>query len=131
MSSVPPLTTYPLAELIAFARANVPFYRQAYADLPEGATLEQLPIIDQKRYWEAHTRDPREILSEPLTHGIVLNSGGSTGEPKFAYYNNEEWDSCVALQARALEGTGLADGDRVATFLASGFLFLCVVRLRA
>ena len=83
----------------------------------------------QKRYWEPHTRDPREILSEPLTHGIVLNSGGSTGEPKFAYYNNEEWDSCVALQARALEGTGLADGDRVANFFASGYLYFSFVLL--
>lgn len=129
MSFAPPLTTYPLAELIAFARANVPFYRQAYADLPADATLAQLPVIDQKRYWEAHTRDPREVLSEPLSHGIVLNSGGSTGEPKFAYYNNEEWDSSVALQARALEGTGLADGDRVANFFASGYLYFSFVLL--
>lgn len=127
MSSVPPLTTYSAEELVAFARANVPFYQQAYAGLPERATLAQLPVIEQKSYWEAHARDARELLSEPLTHGIVLNSGGSTGAPKFAYYNNEEWDSCVALEARAMEGTGLVDGDRVANFFASGYLYFSFI----
>lgn len=127
MPSAPPLTTYSPTELIAFARAHVPFYRRAYADLPEDATLAQVPVIDQKSYWEAHTRDAREILSEPLTHGTVLNSGGSTGAPKFAYYSNEEWDSGVSLEARALVGTGLADGDRVANFFASGYLYFSFI----
>ena len=123
MASVPLLTTYSLEELLDFAREHVPFYREAYAGLPEGPTLAQLPVIDQKSYWEAHARNPRELLSEPLRHGVVLNSGGSTGAPKFAYFNDEEWDSAVALEARALEGTGLTDGDRVANFFASGFLY--------
>ncbi len=129
MSNVPQITTYTPEELVAFARANVPFYRQICAGLPEGATLAQVPVVDQKSYWEAHTRNPRELLSEPLTHGAVLNSGGSTGEPKFAYYTNEEWDSSVALEARALEGTGLADGERVANFFASGFLYFSFILL--
>ncbi len=127
MSTVPPLTTYSPEELIAFARARVPFYERACAGLPDGATLAQIPVIDQESYWQAHTRDPRELLSEPLTHGAVLNSGGSTGAPKFAYYNNEEWDSSVALEARALVGTGLADGDRVGNFFASGYLYFSFI----
>ena len=127
MSPVPPLTTYLPDELVAFAREHVPFYRQAYAALPEGATLMQVPVIDQKSYWETHARDPRELLSGPPTRGVVLNSGGSTGAPKFAYYTDEEWDSCVALEARSLEGTGMADGDRVANFFASGYLYFSFI----
>ncbi len=123
MNSAPRLTTYSPEELLAFAREHVPFYRTAYAGLPAKLTLTDVPMVEQKSYWEAHSRDPRELLSEPVPLGLVLNSGGSTGEPKFAYFNDDEWDSAVALEARALEGTGLADGDRVANFFASGFLY--------
>ena len=127
MTSVPTLKTYSLEELVALARERVPFYRHAYVGLPEKPTLAALPVVDQKSYWEAHARDPRELLSEPAPHGLVLNSGGSTGEPKFAYFSDEEWDSAVALAARTLEGVGLADGDRVANFFASGFLYASFV----
>ena len=123
MSSAPRLTTYAPGELLAFAREHVPFYQRAYAGLPEELSLAQVPVIDQKDYWEAHRRDPLELLSGPLREGLVLNSGGSTGEPKFSYFSDAEWDSAVALEARALEGTGLSDGDRVANFFASGFLY--------
>ena len=127
MASVPQLTTYPLEELLAFAREHVPFYRSAYAGLPETLAFAHVPVLDQKSYWEAHGRDPRELLSEPLHHGVVLNSGGSTGEPKFAYFNDDEWDSAVALGARAIAATGLQDGDRVANFFAAGFLYASFV----
>ncbi len=123
MTSVPQLLTYGPEELLAFARERVPFYQKAYAGLPEKLTLADVPVIEQKPYWEAHQRSPRELLSEPLHDGLVLNSGGSTGEPKFSYFSNEEWDSAIALEAKALEGTGLADGDRVANFFASGYLY--------
>ncbi len=127
MSHVPRLVTYSPEELLALAREHVPFYQRAYADLPENLMLAQAPIIDQKSYWEAHTRDPRELLSEPLHDGVVLNSGGSTGEPKFSYFNNAEWDSGVALEARAIAATGVTTGDRVANFFASGFLYFSFI----
>ncbi len=123
MPSAPRLTTYAPEELLALARESVPFYRKAYQGLPDKLTLAEVPVVEQKSYWDAHARNPRELLSEPAPHGLVLNSGGSTGEPKFAYFSDEEWDSAVVLAARALEGTGLVDGDRVANFFASGFLY--------
>lgn len=129
MAFVPQLITYAPEELLAYAREHVPYYRKAYAGLPEKLTLAQVPVIDQDRYWEAHHRNPLELLSGPLHNGLVLNSGGSTGEPKFSYFGYEEWDSAVALEARALEGTDLSDGDRVANFFASGFLYSSFVLL--
>ena len=118
-----PITTYPLDEIIALARQNSPYFQQSYAHLPERPALTDLPVLDAKSYWEAHARHPREILtSEPLD-GAVLNTGGSTGLPKFSYYNDVEMDSAVALTARSMEGTGLRDGDQVANLFGAGYLY--------
>ena len=117
------LTTYTPEEIIAHARANAPFYRRLYDGLPEKSTLTDLPVIDQEEYWAAHLQDRQEVLTAPLHDGIVLNSGGTTGAPKYSYFSNEEWDSSIALSARAFGGTGLRDGDRVANLFATGNLY--------
>ena len=116
-------TTYPPEELIAHARANAPYYQRLYEGLPEQPTLTDLPVIDQEEYWAAHLHDRQEVLTGPLHDGIVLNSGGTTGAPKYSYFNDQEWDSSIALSARAFEGAGLRDGDRVANLFATGNLY--------
>ena len=121
--STPALKTYPLEELIAVARAKAPFYREAYAALTEKASLADLPVVDAKKFWEAHQRGLHEILTAPLSEGFVLNSGGSTGAPKWSYFNYEEADSAVALLTQALDRTILQDGDRVANLFAAGSLY--------
>ena len=118
-----PLTVYPLDEIVALARTQAPFYQRAYARLPARPSLVDLPLIDQKSYWEAHHRDAQEVLTEPQTNGFVLNSGGTTGAPKYSYANDEEWDSAIVLEAKALAGTGLRDGQRVANLFGSGHLY--------
>ena len=118
-----PIITYSLDELVALARRNAPFYQRFYADLPERPALTDLPVLDTTKFWEAHARSPREIVTGPLEGGIVLNSGGSTGAPKFSYFLDEEGDTSVALAARGLESTGLRDGDRVANLFATGYLY--------
>ena len=118
-----PIITYSLDELVALARRNAPFYQQFYAHLPEHPSLTDLPVLDTTKFWEAHARNPREILTGPLEGGVVLNSGGSTGAPKFSYFLDEEGDTSVALTARGLENAGLRDGDRVANLFAAGYLY--------
>ncbi len=118
-----PIITYSLDELVALARQGSPFYQQAYADLPERPALADLPVLNAANYWEAHSRDPRAVVTGPLEGGLVLNSGGSTGAPKFSYFRDDEANTAVALTARALENTGLRDGDRVANLFATGYLY--------
>ncbi len=126
--AAPKLTTYPLSEIVSLARARCPFYQRLYADLPAGEpTLGDLPTVDQDEFWRAHHRDRREVLTETPREGIVLNSGGTTGTPKFSYFNDAEWDSAVVMSARACEGAGLADGDRVANLFAAGSLYSSLI----
>ena len=118
-----PVTTYSLDELVALARRGAPFYQQFYSGLPEHPTLTDLPVLDTAKFWEAHKRSPLEIVTGPLEPGIVLNSGGSTGAPKYSYFRDEEVETAVALTARALEHAGLQERDRVANLFAAGYLY--------
>lgn len=112
-----------LLDLIRLARERAPFYEQLYRDLPADASLADLPIIDSAAYWAAHRAHRDHVLTGPLMDGVVLNSGGTTGMPKFSYFDDQEWDDTVALSARAFSCTGLQDGDRVANLFAVGDLY--------
>ena len=109
--------------LVAFARSNSPFYQRLYADQPSTPPFADLPVVDPVDYWQAHNRDRREVLTGPHTEGFVLNSGGTTGAPKYSYGTAQEWDAAVTLSARSFDAAGLRDGDRVATLFASGNLY--------
>ena len=117
------LSCFPVEELISLAREKSPFYRQLYAELPPQPSLRDLPVIDQEEFWQAHQQDRQSVLTGRQTDGIVLNSGGTTGAPKYSYFGDQEWDSIIALSARTFEAAGLQDGDRVANLFASGNLY--------
>ncbi len=118
-----PFTAYPLDEIISLARKESPFFRRLYAGLPDRPALTDLPVLDLTEYWAAHHADPRTVLTGTQERGLVLNSGGSTGSPKFSYCTYEEWDSAVALLVRSLDQSGLQAGDRVANLYASGYMY--------
>ncbi len=120
--AAPTLTTYSLSSIVEVARERCPFYRQLYAGLGSNPALPELPIVDSDAFWRAHHRNRLEVLTGPPLGGIVLNSGGTTGTPKFSYFNDEEWDSAVSLTAHAGEAAGVRDGDRIANLFAAGNL---------
>jgi phenylacetate-CoA ligase len=115
------LKTLTLSSLVALARASSPFYQKLYAHLPDNPSLADLPAVDQTEFWAAHQRDRREILTAPITDGIALASGGTTGAPKFSYLTEEEWNSIIEISVRSFEA-GLQDGDRVANLFIAGGL---------
>lgn len=112
-----------LREIIRVARQRAPFFERLYRDLPEQASLRDLPILDVADFWAAHREGREQVLTAPLLDGVVLNSGGTTGMPKFSYFNDREWEETVALSAHAFSCTGLQDGDRVANLFAVGDLY--------
>ncbi|MDX3762792.1 phenylacetate--CoA ligase family protein [Streptomyces sp. AK02-04a] len=112
------------AELISFVRKHSPFYRELYADLPDGVSeLAALPITDHTAYWNAHGMDKSHLLTGPHTEGLVFKSGGTTGSPKVAVYTRDEWRAMCRLFGTALPATGLRAGDRVANLFYAGELY--------
>ncbi len=75
---------YPLESIVSIARSLSPYYKELYADLPEtGWKLSDLPLVDQKKFWEYNTVDNNRLLTGEMSDGIIFKSGGTTGNPKF------------------------------------------------
>ena len=118
--------TLSFEELVAHARTHCPFYRDLYTRLganPATWQLTDLPVTDATAYWDAHTADRANVLAGPLREGIVIGSGGTTGAPKFVYYDDGDWDRGLVIATRGLETIGLKTGDRVANLFAAGEMY--------
>ncbi len=85
--------------------------------------LSKIPILK---------RSDLENNMPPLSHGLatkkthggyVTRSGGSTGTPKFSYYDAEDWESMIVHALRAFRAMGLTQEDRVANFMLAGDLY--------
>lgn len=113
-----------LPSLIAFARENSPFYGDLYRALPETVhAIEQLPVLSQQAFWEANRLEGGQLLTGAMHDGIVLKSGGTTGNPKFSVFSRTEWNVFVTAFSRGLALGGLQDGDRVANLFYVGELY--------
>lgn len=114
---------FDIDEIVSIARTKSPFYRALYTGLPSRAPFESLPLVDPTAFWKAHAEDRSNILTGPLVGGIVMNSGGTTGSPKFSYYTRSEYESGMETSALAFEATGLKDGQKVANLFPAGDLY--------
>lgn len=104
-----------LKEIIEHARTHSPYYRDLYSNI-SSTTLEELPVIDQAKFWNA------QVLTDK-PHGIVYKSGGSTGAPKYSYFTNEEWKAFTTAFGFGMSEGILKDGDRVANLFYAGDLY--------
>lgn len=121
------MNIYPLPTLVAVARSLSPFFRELYAELPQDFQLAELPVVDQKRYWDANTIRNNQLLTGPLQDGIVFKSGGTTGDPKFSVFNKTEWQSFTEAFGEALDAGGLKDSERIANIFYAGELYASFV----
>lgn len=134
------------AEIVAFARANSPYYRELYRDLPERIEdARSLPITDKKKLmarfddW-ATDRDvtleqARAFIDNPELIGerflgkyIVSTTSGTTGTPGIFIYDDRtmavvsaalfRWFSAWLTAADVLRL--LARGGRMSMLMATG-----------
>ena len=118
------MTVYSLQEIVSVARKNSPFYKKLYSSLPRDEyQLHDIPIVDQKEFWIANTIQDNQVLTGPMSDGIVFKSGGTTGSPKFSVYNKEEWAAFTTTFGRGMVAGGLKSGERVANIFYGGELY--------
>lgn len=118
----------PLTELVEFARAHSPFYKDLYDGLTGPFELTDLPIIDQPAFWAANTVVDNRIITGPQRGGIIFKTGGTTSAPRVSVYTREEWQEMARTFSTGLTAAGVRPGDRVANLyyageLYSGFIF--------
>ena len=119
-------STDAVRELVSFARKNSPYYRERYANLPEHVSeLNQIPVLDHQSFWTANTGLPPEnqVITGPLTDGVVFRMGGTTATPKASCVTREEFHQGAQSWAASLVRAGLQPGDRVGNLLYGGDLY--------
>jgi phenylacetate-CoA ligase len=119
-----------LREIVQYAVANSPYYREVIGDVAAGdMDLQRLPVLTKTRLMAAFDRivtDPRlrladaerhlagKLAAEPL-HGRyrIAASGGTTGELAVTAYDPSAWELAVASVLRALAIAGISAETRV------------------
>jgi len=142
-----------LTELIRYARANSPFYREAYRDLPDGiADLAALPVVNKRILMErfedwltdrsirrvdidAFLADRSHIGDRFRGRYAIWKSSGTTGEPGIYVHDAAAlavYDALIAVQlaslplaSRCVEGL-LFHGGRAALVAAIGDHFASI-----
>ena len=113
-----------LKHLVKIAREKSRFYRELYLDIDvEKFQLENLPVVDQEKFWQANSFENNQLLTRVIEDGIVLKSGGTTGHPKFSVYTKSEWEMFTKIFGEGLDQCNLQSGDRVANLFYSGELY--------
>lgn len=119
--------THPgLAPHLRFVAAHSPYYRALWGDAPARTTdtpLAALPLTDLDSYWHANTPLDSQVLTAAQADGPVFKSGGTTGNPKFSFFSNQDWQRFCADFGAGMRRGGLAPGERVANLFYGGQLY--------
>lgn len=114
---------YSVDEIISYARKNSEYYARLYKDLPEDAKLEDLPFIDQSDFWANCDKHGHCVATREQVDGQIFKSGGTTGDPKYALYTAEEWETMCEASGAVLARGGLKNGDKIANMFYAGGLY--------
>ncbi|MCO4794196.1 MAG: phenylacetate--CoA ligase family protein [Bacteriovoracaceae bacterium] len=115
-------TIYTISEIIEHAVEHSPYYRDLYEGV-DLSSLENLPIIDQDKFWKANTFENNKLLTGSIHDGIIFKSGGTTGNPKFSVFTKSEWETFTHEFGDGMASNGLKEGDRVGNLFYSGDLY--------
>ena len=115
--------TYSVDEIIAYARKYSKYYQELYKDILEDASLTDLPLIDQKNFWENCDKNGYCVATRPQTDGQIFKSGGTTGDPKYSLYTAEEWETMCECSGAVLAKGGLKNGAKVANMFYAGGMY--------
>ncbi|HNW34346.1 MAG TPA: acyl-CoA reductase, partial [Candidatus Ozemobacteraceae bacterium] len=69
--------------------------------------LAALPLLDRETFYRHSPTLSKAILTGPMTNAYVYASGGTTGEPKFALYSNEEYKKATDVLGFIYSTAGL------------------------
>lgn len=113
-----------LRELAWEARKS-PFYRDRLGNL-RLETFEDLaraPLLERADWESGMAPGGLALRTRPVEGGYVTRSGGSTGVPKFSYFDKRDWDAMLESATRVFRACGLEASDRLANFMGAGDLY--------
>lgn len=111
-------------ELIKIAKKS-PYYAEHFKDVEFDslADLKNIPLL-KREDWEANMLPASQNLQTRNSEGgYVTRSGGSTGIPKFSYFDKSDWDAMAITAVRMFRHCGFTSSDRLANFMMAGDLY--------
>lgn len=115
-----------LSELVDHARTRSPFYGRHFKGVPRIVSLEdfaKVPFLEKHHVLENTPPDSADLLTSKVQRGIYFASGGSTGQPKYIFYDQHEYDHTCRMLAFTLEAAGLNEKDVIANLFIAGNLW--------
>ena len=115
-----------IIELVGHARGKSPFYKRHFARVGRIMTLEdfqKVPFLEKRHVLENTPPDSADLLTSKVQRGIYFASGGSTGAPKYVFYDQHEYDHTCRMLAFAFEAGGLGETDVIANLFVAGNLW--------
>lgn len=115
-----------LSELVAFAKAKSPFYGRHFKKVGQIVTLgefQHVPFLEKHHVLDNTPPDSPDLLTSKVQRGIYFASGGSTGSPKYVFYDQHEYDKTCRMLAYTLEAAGLDEHDVIANLFVAGNLW--------
>lgn len=102
-----------------------PFYRKIL-ETAGGCGFEHfanIPLLDRETFYRFSPPESTDILTGPMTDAYVYASGGTTGNPKFTFYSNDEYRYVTDVLTDIFKNAGLTRNDRVANLFIAGNLW--------
>lgn len=120
-----------LAEYVAYARAQVPFYRERLSAYKPGSDqpLAGVPPLKSEDLRELLPPKSPRLLADKNAGYTVFQSGGTTGFPKTTLFTNAELEALTLPNARGFHAVGLKSSDRVANLFAVGGLYMTFIHI--
>lgn len=114
-----------LIELINFAKEKSPFYKSFYKgiEIKSLNDIEKLPLLTKEDLLKYTPPQKLSFFTSKPMRGIFFASGGSTGQPKYVFYEQHEYEQVIRMLAHAYKAGGLDEGDVVANLFVSGNLW--------
>ncbi len=115
-----------LSELVEHARSRSPFYARHFKGVPRITALadfQKVPFLEKHHVLENTPPDSADLLTGKVQRGIFFASGGSTGQPKYVFYDQHEYDHTCRMLAYAMEAGGLGEKDIIANLFVAGNLW--------
>ena len=115
-----------LSELVDYARARSPFYGRHFKGVPRITCMEdfaKVPFLEKHDVLENTPPDSADLLTSKVQRGIFFASGGSTGQPKYVFYDQHEYDHTCRMLAFSMEAAGLNEKDVIANLFVAGNLW--------
>ncbi|HNW43678.1 MAG TPA: acyl-CoA reductase, partial [Elusimicrobiales bacterium] len=115
-----------LSALVDYARSRSPFYGRHFKGVPRITCIEdflKVPFLEKHHVLENTPPDSADLLTSKVQRGIYFASGGSTGQPKYVFYDQHEYDHTCRMLAFTFEAAGLGETDVIANLFIAGNLW--------